>query len=74
MSSVRWSIVVTNETDRATRSYLAGTGAKNDDLSQFVEEAVQIRRFDLTVQEVEERNQASPPAEILEAIEAALGR
>ena len=61
MSSVCWSIVVTNETDRATRSYLASTPSKKNDLSQFVDEAVQIRLFELTVQDIEERNQASPP-------------
>ena len=73
MSNVRWSIIVAEETDRALRSYLASKGTKKGDLSRFVDEAVQARLFELTVKEVKDRNQAFSQAEILEAIEEALG-
>jgi hypothetical protein len=72
MSNVRWSIVVPEETDRALRSFLARRGTKKGDISRFVEEAVQSRLFELTVEGVKERNQEHDPNEILEAIEDAL--
>ncbi|MEE8210921.1 MAG: ribbon-helix-helix domain-containing protein [Acidiferrobacterales bacterium] len=72
MSNVRWSVVVPEDTDRALRSYLARKGTKKGDLSQFVDEAVQARLFELVVQDVKTRNRAFSPAEILEAIEEAV--
>ena len=72
MSNVRWSIVVPEETDRALRSFLARRGTKKGDISRFVEEAVQARLFELTVEGVKERNQEHDQNEILKAIEDAL--
>ena len=72
MSNVRWSIVVSEETDRALRSFLAQRGTKKGDISRFVEEAVQSRLFQLTVDNVKERTQAHDQKEILEAIQEAL--
>jgi hypothetical protein len=72
MSNVRWSIVVPEETDRALRSFLARRGTKKGDISRFVEEAVQSRLFELTVDSVKERNQSHNQNEILEAINEAL--
>jgi hypothetical protein len=72
MSNVRWSIVVPEETDRALRAFLAQRGTKKGDISRFVEEAVQARLFELTVESVQERNRPHDQNEILEAIEDAL--
>ena len=72
MSNVRWSIIVPKETDRALRSFLARRGTKKGDISRFVEEAVQSRLFDLTVDDIKERNRPHDQNEILEAIEEAL--
>jgi hypothetical protein len=72
MSNVRWSIVVPEETDRALRSFLARRGTKKGDISRFVEEAVQSRLFELTVESVKERNRPNNQNEILEAINEAL--
>ena len=72
MSNVRWSIVVPEETDRALRSFLARRGTKKGDLSRFVEEAVQSRLFELTVESVKERNRPLDQNEIVEAIDEAL--
>lgn len=72
MSNVRWSIIVPEETDRALRSFLARKGTKKGDISRFVEEAVQFRLFDLTVDDIKERNRPFDQNEILEAIEEAL--
>jgi hypothetical protein len=72
VSNVRWSVVVSEETDRALRSYLARTGGRKGDLSRFVDEAVLSRLLERTVEDVKERNAAHSQAEILEAIEDAL--
>lgn len=72
MSNVRWSIVVRDEVDKALRAYLGQRGTKKGDLSQFVEEAVQARLFELTVQDVKQRNREYSQDEILEAIDEAL--
>ena len=72
MSNTRWSVVVPEDTDRALRSYLARKGTKKGDLSRFVDEAVLSRLFELTVEDVKERNQEYDQQDILEAIEDAL--
>lgn len=72
MSNVRWSIVVRDDLDKALRAYLGRRGTKKGGLSQFVEEAVQARLFELTVQDVKQRNREHSQDEILEAIDKAL--
>jgi hypothetical protein len=72
MSNTRWSVVVPEDTDRALRSYLARKGTKKGDLSRFVDEAVLSRLFELTVEDVKDRNQEYAQEDILEAIEDAL--
>lgn len=72
MSNVRWSIVVRDDVDKLLRAYLGRRGTKKGDLSQFVEEAVQARLFELTLQDVKQSNQEYSQDEILEAIDEAL--
>ena len=72
MTNTRWSVVVPEDTDRALRTYLARKGTRKGDLSRFVDEAVLSRLFELTVEDVKERNQAYAQEDILEAIEDAL--
>jgi len=72
MSNIRWSLVVPEDTDRALRSYLARTGGRKGDLSRFVDNAVLARLFELTVEDVKERNRTQSQNEIIEAIEEAL--
>jgi hypothetical protein len=72
MSNIRWSVVVPEDTDRALRSYLARTGGRKGDLSRFVDNAVLTRLFDLTVEDVKERNRAQSQDDIIEAIKEAL--
>ncbi|MEN8801871.1 MAG: ribbon-helix-helix domain-containing protein [Thiogranum sp.] len=72
MNNTRWSVVVPEDTDRALRSYLARKGTKKGDLSRFVDEAVLSRLFELTVEDVKERNQEHAQEDILEAIQDAL--
>lgn len=73
MSSTRWSLVVSEGTDRALRTFLASRGLKKGHLSQFVEDAVRERLFDLTVSEVKERTSGQTDA-VMQAVEEALGR
>ena len=72
MGNIRWSVVVPEDTDRALRSYLARTGGRKGDLSRFVDNAVLTRLFDLTVEDVKERNRAQSQDDIIEAIKEAL--
>ena len=72
MSNIRWSVVVPEDTDRALRSYLARTGGRKGDLSRFVDKAVLARLFELTVEDVKERNRAQSQDDIIEAIKEAL--
>ena len=41
--SVRWSLKVSRETDKALRAYLGHVGGRKGDLSRFIEEAVRQR-------------------------------
>ena len=52
----RWTIKVSQETDRDLRTYLAQRGMKKGDLSRFVEDAVQEQLFRLSVEEAREEN------------------
>ena len=52
----RWNLVITDETDRHVRSYLARTGGKKGDLSRFVDRAVRQAIFWETVESIWERN------------------
>ncbi len=59
----RWNIVISEETDRQVRSYLARTGGKKGDLSRFVDRAVRQAIFWETVETVWERNKHLPAEE-----------
>ena len=72
MSNVRWSIVVPEETDRALRSYLARRGTPKGDISRFVEEAVEARLFDLSVEDAKSRNRQFAQEDILRVIDDAV--
>jgi hypothetical protein len=72
MNRVRWSVVVPESTDVALRTYLAGTGMKKGDISNFVDEAVQLHLADLVTEKVKSRNKQFDQNEILSSIEEAL--
>ena len=57
----RWSLVVSDDTDKALRAFLALHGGKKGDISRFVEGAVRDRlmthsRFNQTVQNLKKRH------------------
>ncbi|MCY3688722.1 MAG: hypothetical protein OXI17_09415 [Gammaproteobacteria bacterium] len=59
----RWNLVISDDTDRSVRSYLARTGGKKGDLSRFVDRAVRQAIFWETLESVWERNKGLSPAE-----------
>ena len=52
----RWNLVISDDTNRRVRSYLARTGSKKGDLSRFVDRAVRQAIFWETVEAIWERN------------------
>ncbi len=52
----RWNLVISDDTDRSIRSYLARTGGKKGDLSRFVDRAVRQAVFWETLESIWERN------------------
>lgn len=72
-AATRWSLVVSAATDQALRQFLAGQGrGRKGELSRFVEEAVQARILELSVQQAKAQNVGQKPAVIQRAIEEAL--
>jgi hypothetical protein len=69
---IRWSLVISKETDMSLRTYLGRHGMRKGDLSKFVEDAVHWRVLDLAVAEVKAANADVPPAEIEAAISEAV--
>lgn len=63
-NAVRWSLVVSKETDISLRTYLARLGLKKGSLSKFVEEAVRWRVLDRVVTETKAHNAAIAPTEL----------
>jgi hypothetical protein len=69
---IRWSLVISKETDMSLRTYLGRHGMRKGDLSKFVEDAVHWRVLDLAVAEAKAANADVPPAEIEAAISEAV--
>ncbi len=65
----RWNLSISEETDRAVRTFLARNGGKKGDLSRFVDEAVRRHVLDLTVSKVKKRNADHDQREILDLID-----
>jgi len=70
--TIRWNLVVSAETDKSLRQHLAENGGRKGDLSKFVEEAVQKRIFEMTVQGIKEQNSSKSEEQINELVEASL--
>jgi hypothetical protein len=66
-----WTISVSKSTDLALRQLFARHGMKESDISQFVEEAVKWRIFDLTVSEIRNKFSDLSPNELQEMIDEA---
>lgn len=66
---IRWTLSVSDETDRAARTFLARTGGTEGDLSRLVDEAVRRHVLDVTVREVKSRNACRDQKELLDLID-----
>jgi hypothetical protein len=53
---IRWSLKVSRETDLRLRTFLGSQGIKKADLSKFVEDAVNRRLLQCTMQDIRARN------------------
>ena len=72
-TTTRWNLVVSKETDKSLRQFLANEGGgRKGDLSRFVEETVKERIYDLTAQAIKQENASRTPEEIDEIVEEAL--
>jgi hypothetical protein len=72
VSTTRWSLIVSQETDAALRQVLAAEGrARKGELSRFVEEAVRTRILEIEA-EAAKRANAGTEAEITDAVDEAL--
>ncbi len=60
----RWNLVISDDTDRSVRSYLARTGGKKGDLSRFVDRAVRQAIFWETLDSVWKRNKGLSQGEV----------
>lgn len=70
---VRWTIRVSEETDRTLRTFLAQRGLKKGDLSRFVEEAVQELLFRAALEEAREANQDLSDDELEDLVNEVVG-
>jgi endo-1,4-beta-mannosidase len=73
MGTVRWSIVVSADTDKALRVFLANRGGgRKGDLSRFVEEAVKTYILEQTVERIKKANADLPEVELAGLVDEAL--
>ena len=70
--AVRWSLKVSKDTDLSLRTFLGSQGAKKGALSKFVEDAVNRRVLQCTVQDIWQRNSATDPDEIQRIVNEAV--
>ena len=70
--TIRWTVKVSNETDRSLRSLLGQRGMKKGDLSKFIERAVQREILTQTAAQVKQRNADLPSAKLQALIDEAV--
>ena len=57
MSTVRWNLAVSSDTDQSVRMFLASQGGgRKGDLSRFIEQAVRAHIFERTVDQAKAAN------------------
>ena len=73
MSTTRWNVVVSAETDQALRMFLVSQGAgRKGDLSRFIEDAVRSHMLELSAEEAKEVNAGLAEADLAAMIDEAL--
>ena len=79
MSTVRWNLAVSSDTDQSVRMFLASQGGgRKGDLSRFIEEAVRTYIFERAVEDAKAANtnvsEADLTAIVAEAVQWARER
>ena len=73
MSTVRWNIAVSPDTDQSLRMYLAGQGGgRKGDLSRFIEQAVRAHILELTAEQAKSANMDVAEADLTAIVFEAL--
>lgn len=70
--AVRWSLKISKDTDLSLRTFLGTQGMKKGDLSKFVEDAVNRRLLQCTIQDIWERNADADPDEVQRIVDEAV--
>ena len=75
MSTIRWNVAVSQDTDQSVRMYLAASGGgRKGDLSRFIEDAVRAYLFERAVDQAKTATTASgmSETEVTELIDEAV--
>ena len=73
MSSVRWNIAVSPDTDQAVRMFLAAQGGgRKGDLSRFIEQAVRSYLFEQAVEQAKDATASMSEMELTDLIDEAV--
>lgn len=73
MTSTRWNVAVSADTDQSLRKFLASQGGgRKGDLSRFIEEAVRAHILELTAEQTKAANADYDEADVTDAVEQAL--
>ena len=73
MTTVRWNIAVSPDTDQSVRMFLAAQGGgRKGDLSRFIEEAVRAYLFERAVEQAKSATANMAEAELTDLIDEAV--
>ncbi|WP_455710750.1 ribbon-helix-helix domain-containing protein [Sphingobium yanoikuyae] len=73
MSSIRWNIAVSPDTDQSVRMFLAAQGGgRKGDLSRFIERAVRSYLFEQAVEQAKDATADMSEAELTDLIDEAV--
>ena len=73
MSSVRWNIAVSPDTDQAVRMFLAAQGGgRKGDLSRFIEQAVRTYLFEQAAEQAKDATADIGEADLADLIDEAV--
>lgn len=73
MSTVRWNIAVSPDTDQSVRMFLASQGGgRKGDLSRFIEQAVRTYLFEQAVEQAKDATADIGEADLAELIDDAV--
>jgi hypothetical protein len=73
MTTVRWNIAVSSDTDQSVRMFLASQGGgRKGDLSRFIEEAVRAYLFERAVEQAKAAAANMSETELNDLIEEAV--